>query len=129
MLRLSLLGALLIGGALACTQKTTTTTTTTPPPATASPAPATAPGEIPPLDPGQIVNGVDLPGMDMRSFIPTAPDPALCQRACEEDPRCLAFSYVRPGASGVNARCWLKEGIPTANLDDCCLLLCAHAVQ
>lgn len=56
---------------------------------------------------------IDRPGMDYRSFnIPASP--LLCQRACNSDARCRAFTYVRPGIQGPTARCWLKHGVPPA---------------
>ena len=62
----------------------------------------------------------DRPGMDYTSFdLPTA-DPSLCEQACNGDPNCLAFTYVNPGVQGASARCWLKNGIPTAIPATCC---------
>jgi len=62
----------------------------------------------------------DRPGMDYTSFdLPTA-NPSLCEQACNGDPNCLAFTYVNPGVQGASARCWLKNGIPTAIPATCC---------
>ena len=50
--------------------------------------------------------GVDRPGQDLRpGFDLERPDPALCKQACERDPNCKAYTYVKPGYQGRNARC------------------------
>ena len=59
--------------------------------------------------PGPIQTDTNRPGHDFRNFSPERPDPALCQQACLEDPRCRAFTYVKPGIQGRQARCWLKD--------------------
>lgn len=62
----------------------------------------------------------DRPGMDYNSFDLSSANPSLCEQACNSDPDCRAFTYVKPGVQGTNARCWLKNGIPTAAPNDCC---------
>jgi hypothetical protein len=59
--------------------------------------------------------------MDYRSFDLPAPRPELCRDACWREPQCRAFTYVRPGVQGPHARCWLKNPVPPARLNDCCL--------
>lgn len=66
-------------------------------------------------------NNVDGPGMDYNNFDLASPNPSLCEQACQADPECRAFTYVKPGVQGANARCWLKNGIPTANPSECCV--------
>jgi hypothetical protein len=61
------------------------------------------------------------PGNDYTSTDLPAPDPALCARACEQDARCRAFTYIAPGIQGPAARCWLKDGVPAAHPDRCCV--------
>lgn len=63
----------------------------------------------------------DRPGSDYRSFDLPAPRPELCRDACWREPQCRAFTYVRPGVQGPQARCWLKNPVPPARLNDCCL--------
>jgi hypothetical protein len=48
-------------------------------------------------------------------------EPALCQRACEADPRCRAWTYVRPDDQVLQAQCWLKDRVPTRALASCCI--------
>lgn len=60
------------------------------------------------------------PGMDYSNFDLPSADPSLCEQACNSDPICQAFTYVKPGVMGDSAICWLKNGIPAANPDTCC---------
>lgn len=55
---------------------------------------------------------VDRPGSDYRNFDLQAANPDLCAAQCAQDGRCRAWTYVRPGAQGPNARCWLKDQVP-----------------
>jgi hypothetical protein len=57
---------------------------------------------------------LDRPGSDYKNFDLTMPDPHLCELACDRDPDCQAFSYNPPGMSGPNAKCWLKNIVPSA---------------
>ena len=65
---------------------------------------------------------VDRSGRDYRRFNPPAANPDLCRRACEEEDRCRAYTYVRPGVQGPQAVCYLKDRLPVAELDKpCCV--------
>ncbi|MEA2045212.1 MAG: PAN domain-containing protein [Euryarchaeota archaeon] len=66
-------------------------------------------------------NNVDRPGMDYRNFDLSSPDPQLCEQECANDPKCKAFTYVKPGYQGPNARCWLKTGVPDPIPAACCI--------
>jgi len=63
----------------------------------------------------------DRPGSAYRSFDLPAPRPETCRDACWAEPQCRAFTYVRPGVQGPHARCWLKNVVPPARPNDCCL--------
>jgi hypothetical protein len=65
--------------------------------------------------------GVDLPGMDYKSFDLRTADPEQCRKACDDDPKCMAWTYVKPGFRGRNASCWLKSDLPAPVRDDCCI--------
>lgn len=65
-------------------------------------------------------SNIDRPGMDYSNFDLASADPSLCEQACNGDPNCRAFTYVKPGVQGASARCWLKNAIPTAVPNDCC---------
>ena len=91
----------------------------TPPP---QPPPASGwQGTPPPQATRQWEPRTDRPGMNYRSFDLPAPRPELCRDACWREPQCRAFTYVRPGVQGPSARCWLKNPVPPARLNDCCL--------
>ena len=63
----------------------------------------------------------DRPGMDYRNFDLSEARPEVCQTACESDPKCKAYTYVKPGVQGRHARCWLKSGVPKVVINDCCI--------
>ncbi len=63
----------------------------------------------------------DRPGSDLRSFALDTADPQLCAQACANDPKCRAFTYVKPGIQGSKARCWLKSGVPSPRAKPCCI--------
>jgi hypothetical protein len=70
---------------------------------------------------GPLENGTNRPGGDFRDFAMAAPDPAACQAACVGDASCRSFTYVKPGAQGPQAHCWLKANVPPANADANCV--------
>jgi hypothetical protein len=72
------------------------------------------------VDSFALETNTDRPGMDYSNFDLASANPSLCEQACDGDPNCLAFTYVKPGVQGANARCWLKNGIPTAYPATCC---------
>ncbi|MFO7179307.1 MAG: PAN domain-containing protein [Pseudomonadota bacterium] len=55
--------------------------------------------------------GIDRAGNDLRSHELAAPLPELCAQSCAEEPRCVAYTYVKPGVQGSKARCWLKSSV------------------
>ena len=64
----------------------------------------------------------DRPWNDFRHFVPTSADPALCQKACEEDADCKAWTYVKPNTvQGPQPNCYLKSPAPQARHDACCV--------
>lgn len=62
----------------------------------------------------------DLAGMDYDNFDLNEPDVNLCKIKCEQDVKCKAFIYVKPGIQNEYARCWLKYGVPKSIKSDCC---------
>jgi hypothetical protein len=60
--------------------------------------------------------GVDRPGQDYTSLWLSQPNPYQCQQTCAADPQCRAFTYVEPGLQGVQAKCYLKNGVPSAGI-------------
>jgi hypothetical protein len=65
--------------------------------------------------------GINRPGGDYTRFSLQKPDARECQRACFEDARCKAFTYVRPGVQGPDAQCWLKSAVPRPVRDPNCV--------
>lgn len=63
----------------------------------------------------------DRGGADYISHDLPAPDPALCRKACDQDPKCRAYTYVKPGVQGPLARCYLKDPAPAARPNECCV--------
>ncbi len=62
----------------------------------------------------------DLPGQDYNKFMMKG-DYVECARACDRDPQCRAFTWVKPGVKGVDAACCLKSGVPVAAQDPNCI--------
>jgi hypothetical protein len=60
-------------------------------------------------------------GEDFRDFLPSTADPVVCAEACEKDSRCRAWTWVKAELEGPNGHCWLKNRIPPAGQDDCCV--------
>jgi hypothetical protein len=61
---------------------------------------------------GPIEYNTDRNGSDYSNF--ELPDhvPQLCRDACLNDPKCMAWTLVRPGITGPKAQCWLKNAVP-----------------
>jgi hypothetical protein len=101
---------------------------TPPPPRTAvhppGGGPATAyhpPVKVPfPFDVTSDPN-INRPGLDYKKMPLPAGAPDACRRACLADPRCRAFTYVRPNDRDRRAWCHLKYGVPRPIRSQCCL--------
>ncbi len=65
--------------------------------------------------------GTDLLGGDYKSAELAKAEPKLCQEICANDPKCAAFTYVKPGIKGPKAVCFLKSEVPASTADQCCL--------
>lgn len=70
---------------------------------------------------GELEYDTDRPGQDYRNLDLPSARPQLCQAECGADPKCKAFTYVKPGVQGSSARCWLKSGVPAAGRSSCCI--------
>ena len=64
------------------------------------------------------VDGVNLPGKDYTHF--PAPSAAVCRNTCGGEPRCQAYTWVKPGIQGPSGQCWLKHTEPKIVKDPCC---------
>jgi hypothetical protein len=71
---------------------------------------------------GPIEFAVDRAGGDYKSMdLPADPTGKSCQRACEAESECRAWTYVRPGYIGPNAVCYLKNRVTPPRHKPCCL--------
>lgn len=70
-------------------------------------------------EPGALEVGFDRPGYDFES-LRDREDAASCQAACEENERCVAFTWVEPGVQADTAICWLKDQVPGTVEAECC---------
>jgi hypothetical protein len=59
--------------------------------------------------------GTDMPGNDYRGFDTIAGD-AECSVACSKEHKCQAWTWSKQ-----IKRCWLKNAVPVAILNDCCI--------
>jgi hypothetical protein len=58
----------------------------------------------------------DRPDEDYRDF-DVKSDPRICQRACIDEARCLAWAHRKP-QGGSSAHCWLKKRVPQQSAND-----------
>ena len=59
-----------------------------------------------------VENSIDRPGGDYRNLELKAGEAAdACKAACTADNKCRAWTFVRPGYAGREARCFLKKEI------------------
>ena len=63
----------------------------------------------------------DRPNLDFKWFDLPRPWPQLCQEACATTDRCQAWSYIKPNVRGPLASCWLKDAVPPATSNTCCV--------
>lgn len=79
---------------------------------------------VPPSEPRTpgLEFSIDRAGGDYRNLDVT-PDPfgKSCAQACAADQRCRAWTYVRPGYYGPNARCYLKQRVTRPRKRPCCI--------
>jgi len=65
-------------------------------------------------DSNSIEYGIDRPGSDYKNFDLSEENPIVCKQACDNDEKCKAWTYVKPGYQGPYPKCWLKSNIPNA---------------
>ena len=64
----------------------------------------------------------DRMGLDYSNFDLPEANPALCRDACARDPKCKAWTYVKPNTiQGPKPRCWLKYAVPKPSHSTCCV--------
>jgi hypothetical protein len=61
---------------------------------------------------GAVESSIDRFGGDYRNFeVKPGEHDEVCKAACEEDDKCRAWTYARPGYVGRSARCFLKKEV------------------
>lgn len=71
---------------------------------------------------GEIEFSIDRQGGDYRNFeMPPDPTGSACAEACTADNKCRAWTYLRPGYIGTQARCFLKDRITRPRSKPCCI--------
>jgi hypothetical protein len=70
---------------------------------------------------GQEEFSVDRVGGDYRNFDIPEPSADICKQACDQDNRCRAWTYLRPGYGTPVARCYLKEKVTRPRAQPCCI--------
>jgi hypothetical protein len=70
--------------------------------------------------PGWVEPNTDRPGWDYKNFWVSG-GPEECQKACAKDPKCKAYTYVKPRKKGDRARCWIKYKVPAPVTNNCCI--------
>lgn len=63
--------------------------------------------------------GADFLGFDLPRNEPNGAN--LCATACAQNGQCRAYTYVKPGVQGPEARCYLKQSAPPAQSNACCV--------
>jgi hypothetical protein len=58
-------------------------------------------------------------GSDYKNF--EAANAQQCQAACAKEAQCKAWTWVKPGVQGPNAKCWLKNAVPAKSANACCI--------
>ena len=71
---------------------------------------------------GGLEVNTDRPGLDYSNFDLSAADPTICEKNCNNDPMCKAFTYVKTNTmQGLKPRCWLKTDAPSPVPSNCCI--------
>ena len=71
----------------------------------------------------EVESGVNRAGSDYKNFemVPTIAGFEPCKSACEFDEQCKSWTFVQSGVQGPKAHCWLKNSVPKATNDKCCV--------
>jgi hypothetical protein len=65
---------------------------------------------------------IDRPGGDYRSIeLSAGATGESCKSACDAESQCRAWTYVRPGYVGPEARCYLKDHVMPPRHRPCCI--------
>jgi hypothetical protein len=68
------------------------------------------------------VENQNIPGGDYKNFVLKPGETCeKCIEECLKDPNCKAYTYVKPGVQGPEARCWLKSSVSNQVNDANCI--------
>jgi len=70
---------------------------------------------------GGLEVNVNRRGGDYRDYDLPDNNPNTCRNDCMNDSKCKSFTYLRPSYWGPNAHCFLKDSVPAATQEDCCI--------
>lgn len=71
---------------------------------------------------GAVEYSIDRGGGDYKNIeLPPDPTGLTCKAACEGEARCRAWTYLRPGYGGPQARCYLKDKVKAPRRRPCCI--------
>lgn len=79
----------------------------------------TAPPKDPFALPARAAPDLNIPGNDLESRAEEFPSD--CKKRCDAASWCKAWTWVRAGAPGQRAMCFLKTGVSTPVRDSCCV--------
>jgi hypothetical protein len=63
----------------------------------------------------------NLPGGDYRTVDMRGSDPSACKALCDREQQCRAWTLVKPDQDGGRSYCWLKDSVPAATREECCI--------
>jgi hypothetical protein len=66
-------------------------------------------------------HNMDRPGGDYRTFVMDDINFNTCVKACVDEQRCSAFTFVFPPSPGDKASCRLKDSVPAPVSHFCCI--------
>ncbi len=69
----------------------------------------------------KLEKNIDYYGGDYASFVPKQATAGICGKACRNDKRCVAFTYVRPSPSSPRGKCYLKAKLGKRSTNPCCI--------
>ena len=81
---------------------------------------ALGPPALAPLRPFTTQVGIDLPGRDIRRFEVDGGSEE-CEKACNAEAQCQAYTWVKPGVQAPKGVCWLKSSVPARVPDSKCV--------
>src|SRR6185369_134154 len=70
---------------------------------------------------GGLEVNVNRRGGDYRDYELPSNNPNQCRDDCLNDSRCQSFTFLRPSYWGPNAHCFLKNSVPAATQEACCI--------